>query len=314
MNAAEVASRVYEWIFRPGAVGAARAALPETVGRRAVAARQAKLLIEAARRIAEPGEVLPPGARPPILLAMYRDAIYWALAARYAAGDPPTDLRALWDATPEATLRAAEPDPEALRDLTKVLFDEYAPRSLAVTDDDVAHARLFAEMLVFALGAPRRRLAWLVAQRWGRIALIGVAVLMIVFGVRALAQGPDLAKNKPFRLSADWQGWADCLAHDGCHGLMLHGEMDNNPWVEIDLGAPKRVQRIDVVNREDCCEDRAVPLIVELSSDRNEWTLVARRNEEFKSWTAKFPPRTARYVRLKVLKRTMLHLRSIAVR
>jgi len=37
------------------------------------------------------------------------------------------------------------------------------------------------------------------------------------------------------------------------------------------------------------------------------------RDPEFVTWTATFPPKSARYVRLKVLRPSVLHLRSVAV-
>jgi len=85
-------------------------------------------------------------------------------------------------------------------------------------------------------------------------------------------------------------------------------------WVEIDLGAPRKVRRVEVVNRGDCCADRATPLVAEVSNDRVTWSQVARRDEPFGSWKVSFPPRVARYVRLRAAKHTVLHLQAIAVR
>ena len=96
--------------------------------------------------------------------------------------------------------------------------------------------------------------------------------------------------------------------------MLFRSETENNPWVEIDLGAPTRVHRIEVINRGDCCADRATPMVVEVSTDRASWTQVARRDEDFGSWKTNFPGHIARYVRLRVLKRSVLHLQAIAVR
>jgi hypothetical protein len=315
MRAGDVAKRTYEWIFRPGELRAARAGLPAANDPREAARRQAKLLLEVARRTAEPGEALPPGAQPAVLLSLYRDAIYWGLAARRTGGGPlPSDLRTLWDASnPQTMAAAAAPDNEASAALRRTLFDEYDPRSLAVSDGDAARARSFAEALAWDLEAPRRRVAWILTQRWLRVALIAGAVCLLVVGVRARLQGPDLAAGRPFRISAPWAGWAACVANEDCSHLMFHTDVDNEPWVEIDLGAPKTVHRVDVANRSKCCADRALPLVVELSTDQKAWTRVARRDEPFGIWTAQFRPRVARYVRLKALRRTILHLKSIAV-
>ena len=100
----------------------------------------------------------------------------------------------------------------------------------------------------------------------------------------------------------------------GCNGLVLHTDTEDSPWAEIDLGTPTEVHRVEVVNRGDCCADRAIPMVVELSNDRATWKQVARRDQVFGSWDASFPATTARYVRLRVLKRSVLHLRAITVR
>jgi hypothetical protein len=59
--------------------------------------------------------------------------------------------------------------------------------------------------------------------------------------------------------------------------------------------------------------DRAVPLIVETSVDHNTWTEVARRNDDFDSWKATFPAARVRWVRLRVPRRTYLHLRGVRI-
>ena len=60
--------------------------------------------------------------------------------------------------------------------------------------------------------------------------------------------------------------------------------------------------------------NRAAPLVVELSSDRSAWTKAAQRDTSFVTWTAQFPPTTARYVRLRVARRTFLHLENVSIR
>jgi hypothetical protein len=160
----------------------------------------------------------------------------------------------------------------------------------------------------------RRRIERALIQRWSRLALLGGVALLLVIAARILALGPDLAAGRPFRVSSSWEGWAGCVAHDGCHRLMLHTEIDESPWVEIDLGTARSVRRIEVLNRDDCCASRATPLVAELSADRATWTEVARSDRDFGNWKASFPPRVARFVRLRVPRRSVLHLQSVAVR
>ena len=92
MDARAIPRRVFEWIFRRAALGEARAGLRPPDDPREAAARQARLVLEVARRTAEPAEALPPGGQPAVLLALYRDAIYWALGGA-PAGPRPTARR-----------------------------------------------------------------------------------------------------------------------------------------------------------------------------------------------------------------------------
>src|SRR5262245_52778225 len=134
MDVRALPRKAFEWIFRGAALREARAGVRPADDPREMAARQAKLLLEVARRTAEPGESLPPGAHQAVLLGQYRDAIYWALAAkRPDAAEPPADLRALWDASNPQLSAGSPPDNKASAALRKTLLDDYSPRSLAVT-------------------------------------------------------------------------------------------------------------------------------------------------------------------------------------
>lgn len=316
MNARELLPRLSEWMFRGTALREARTELRQGgAGGREGAVRQAKLLLEIAGRVEQPGEALPPGATAPVLLGLYRDAVYWTLVARRDdPGSAPTDLRALWEASlppvPE-TWPPTEGDPAPVR---RILLDNYAPRSLAGRDEDVARVRAFAQDLVREADAPRRRVGRLLLQRWARIALACAVLVLLALGGLALRRGPNLAKGKPFRLSSTWPGWADCVATNGCFDLMFDTEAQDNPWVEIDLGKPTKVRRLEVLNRGDCCAESASPLVAEVSTDRAKWAQVARIDATFDNWEANFPPHVARYVRLRVARFSSLHLRAIDIR
>jgi hypothetical protein len=316
MNARELLPKLSEWIFRETALREARAKLRRGGAAASEAAvRQAKLLLEIAKRVEQPGEALPPGAPAPVLLGLYRDATYWALAARRDdPGSAPTDLGALWEASrppvPD-TWPPTEGDPVPVR---RILVDNYAPRSLAGHEADVARVSAFARNLVREADAPRRRVERVLLQRWLRIALACAVLVLLALGGQALWRGPNLAKGKPFRLSSTWSGWDGCMATNDCFGLMFDTEAQDNPWVEIDLGKPIKVRRIEVLNRNDCCAENASPLVAEVSTDRAKWTQVARIDATFDNWEASFPPRIARYVRLRVARASSLHLRAIDIR
>ena len=66
--------------------------------------------------------------------------------------------------------------------------------------------------------------------------------------------------------------------------------------------------------RRDCCRDRAFPLAIEGSLDREKWQELGRQTEPFSKWTLELQPTEVRYVRAKALKRTVLHLEGFEVR
>ena len=81
----------------------------------------------------------------------------------------------------------------------------------------------------------------------------------------------------------------------------------------IDLGKVQRISRVVVYNRADCCQERAVPLKIEVSKDGGQYRQVAERKEQFEKWKADFPPTDARYVRLTHLSAMAFHLSEVEV-
>jgi hypothetical protein len=56
-----------------------------------------------------------------------------------------------------------------------------------------------------------------------------------------------------------------------------------------------------------------VPLIVEVSNDDQNFQEVVRRTEIFWTWRPSFPTQHARYLRLRVPRRSILHLEAVNV-
>jgi hypothetical protein len=315
VTASIVFRKIDDWLLRRRLVDEARAELANLGERRTRALEQARLLAEVEGRVENPVETLPPGSAPAVALDLYREAVYWALVAmRPADGEPPSDLRALWDESAAgAFLRLSadgvDVDVGAAR---SVLVDRTGDRALDPKEETVARARQCADALVAHLLAPRRRLGRLLAQRWVRVGLASLAIVLAAVGARRMVVGPNLVAGKTFRASSSWSG---CKGDARCDVLLFHTDVETNPWATVDLGAPTTVRTIEITNREDCCAERAVPLVVEMSDDDNNWTEIARRDEEFKTWKAKLPPKTARYLRFKIPKPgAVLHLRDIVVR
>jgi hypothetical protein len=144
-----------------------------------------------------------------------------------------------------------------------------------------------------------------------------VAVLLAIYSsVQRALRGPDLAAGKPWRASSSA---FECKpAQRECGGahtaIFFHTLQQDQPWVQIDLGSPKKFSRLDVVNRDDCCADRATPLVFEISNDGQQFKEVTRTTEPFDTWDVTFHPVTARYIRLRVDRsRTYMHLVRVSV-
>ena len=125
----------------------------------------------------------------------------------------------------------------------------------------------------------------------------------------------NVALGKRWTASSQSQGMAlsGTLTNSAKH-FFFHTSGQEQPWIEIDLGEPTRVSRLVVVNRDDCCQNRALPLVLEASADHAEWRELARRTQSFDTWRASFDPATARWVRLRASNVGVLHLKRIVIR
>jgi hypothetical protein len=307
MNVRSFLPRIREWLLRTSALREARAAVAGREGHRSRAVAQAQLLTEVARRVAAPIESLPTGSRAAVEIALCRDATYWALAALRPDPTSAPDLATLSAEVPPAELERLAGGADAAERVRRTLTDDVPAHALGATDDDAARVRSFADALVAELDVPRRRVDRVRFQRGWRLGLAAASLLFAGYGVHAVFRGPNLVARKPFRTSSSYP-WCPC------QGLLFHTNEENNPWVEFDLGAVKPIKRLEIENRQECCQERAAPLVAEVSTDRAQWTQVARREKEFDSWTAEFAPRKGRYLRLRVPRTTQFHLHEVAVR
>jgi hypothetical protein len=96
--------------------------------------------------------------------------------------------------------------------------------------------------------------------------------------------------------------------------FFFHTAYEASPWVEIDLGAETPVRSVTVVNRQDCCANRAVPLVIETSLDHAQWRTAATRHRNFARWRARLHGENARWLRLRVQRESNLHLKAVVVR
>jgi hypothetical protein len=136
------------------------------------------------------------------------------------------------------------------------------------------------------------------------VAAGGARVANQLFGPRNIAAG------RPWRTSSAYSGFVagEHRVDGNQSSIFFHTDQDVAPWVEFDLGAPHPVKGLKVVNRSDCCSERAIPLVFEVSNDQNQWREIARRPQTFSIWQQSFEPTPARYLRLRADRRTWLHL------
>jgi hypothetical protein len=314
--------RAWEWLWRGEALRAARSnvAAPSTLAREHL--QRARVATELADRALDPVDPLRAGSGVALALSLYREAAYWSLLANGVAAGA-SDVRQAFAAAPPDLLLYAAGSEDELASVRAALagktFVDTAADTPPTLERDARQAKAFVHALLVRAAGPEERVGELLLQRWFRTAMLllvlsGAAVTAGVAAMRA-NESPDLAAGKPWRASSKL---ADCKPKDRmCAGtrtaILFHTLEQKDPWFEIDLQAPKRFSVVEVLNREDCCPDRALPLVVEVGTDQKSWRVVARRSEPFSSWRAEFKPVTARYVRLRVPRHSILHLERVTV-
>ena len=269
---------------------------------------QARLLAEVARRTAEPVDALPRGNSGVACLVLWREATYWALSAASPDSDPPAELAELWDKADARLVSQAAGGDAFVSAMRQVLVDQTRQGALGTEPAAVRRAGEFVGALIAALGAGERARIRRWMRRARRPALFVGVPLALVLGWLVWPR-PNLATN--YRLSSSMRA---CTELFSCGNAFFHTQEEDSPWIEYDLGEPRVLHRIEVANRSDCCGERTLPLIVELSLDQNNWQEVARITETFNVWKRSLDKPTARYVRLRVGRRSTLHLARVEIR
>jgi hypothetical protein len=156
-------------------------------------------------------------------------------------------------------------------------------------------------------------------QRWFRTTIVGGLMLVFLITIgsigKSLWDGPDLARGRPFRASSYYPGFSPTttVAAENPFRVLFHTREENSPWFEIDLQMERKIRSVWVSNRPDEYGDRALPLILEISSDRKSWMEIAKRDQSFFVWKPRFATKRARYVRLRTPRKTSLHLVKVEV-
>jgi F5/8 type C domain len=140
--------------------------------------------------------------------------------------------------------------------------------------------------------------------------VIGSAGLGMVKMVQQFTKTPDLLAGKPFRLSSELGRSPGSSASK----LLFHTGEDASPWVEYDFGTPTTIKEITIQNRSDCCDENAIPLVVEVGNNQSDWRVVASRKNMFSRVTLTFEPVETRYVRVRTMRPSHLHLEAVEAR
>jgi hypothetical protein len=312
--------RVVEWFWRG-------AALSDERKRTALPGQRAQLLAERARASADAATVTytskhSESSLEAIACELYRQSAYWAACASTIDSQISTSVvdAQVWDkleerlfAPPEGGVKTSDAVRELARSGSFIEFAELPRERLRPV---LLSLRALSSALLKNFNERGARLRELRTQRILRVGSVLLLMFGIVQGVLVRPRFSELAAGKSWRASSDYGG--GCTSpQQTCPedaGYFFHTrENDENPWIEFDLEATRRISTVEVDNRQDCCTERALPLVIEISQDHQTWKSVARRDANFSTWRATFDSVSARWVRLRVLKTSAFHLRAVRI-
>jgi len=247
---------------------------------------------------------------------LYRQSIHWSLAANGSVGGEsgaPQELPAPAAAESGSLERARA-------ELTEKSFHDYAELEPKQQAESAARLESLAKQLLVPLRTVRYQFERIWIQRLLRIGSVLVALALILMAIRSThswsERRRDLAHDATWTTSSRYtMGGCESPAQSCPEGVnyFFHTNSEDSPWVLFDLGSDKPISRTWVENRRDCCAERSVPLVVEVSTDRKTWKQVARRDVIFSIWQAEFPSVRARWVRLRVPRNSILHLATVRI-
>ena len=207
--------------------------------------------------------------------------------------------------------------------LGKMVTNEEGDLQLAgLSDSERERALMGMRVLARGLAAPLEEEAHRARRvrraRWLRATLaVLLGILAVAWFVPRWTVRPNLALHRPVVVSGsdpDFDIDPSRVVDGDKLNLGFHTGTDPNTTVTIDLGSVESIHRVEIYNRFDCCQDRAVPLALQVSSDGSDYETVARETKTFEQWSASLPPKTkARFVRLLHEKDDFFHLAEIEV-
>jgi hypothetical protein len=289
--------------------------------------------LELSERARKPAEPFVHGEADALACDLSGQAITWALRAHLESGEGAVAgfagegvvSSSLWAGVRSEVLLAAAGGERESDDVRNAVvgksFADFADLAPDAARALAARLEAFAEALLLPLRDERRRAERVRVRRaiWALAALVATAVIGL--GVHAALawneERRDLARKATWTTSSIYPIGSCVSPAQTCDegiNFFFHTNQEANPWVRFDLRGRKSISRVVVMNRLDCCHERAVPLVVEVSDDEKQWREVARRTESFATWRTSFPRVRARYVRIRTLGPAMiLHLSRVRI-
>jgi hypothetical protein len=139
----------------------------------------------------------------------------------------------------------------------------------------------------------------------------------VAWGIARASDGPNLARQARVALSSSDPTFgvdAQQVVDGNRKNLGFHTTNQGTKSVTLDLLGIKRIRRVIVYNRADCCQERAVPLALEVSTDGKVFRRLAERQATFSIWKPDLDQTEARFVRLVQTGALHFHLSEIEVR
>jgi hypothetical protein len=325
-------ARAWEWLWRGRALAEARAARADNTPS-ALQQSRARVAAEVAQRTLSAGGPWLSGEADHLAAALFAESIGWSLRVAGGGGTVagqagstlrppgPEELKQLLGVHARLLAEAAG-DEETLQSVVRLLLErDFETAAVSVFDmSRAAHALgKVANRLLLRVDSAQAAVDRLLAQRdWrvGGLVLLLLAIVPATFGVRAyLDARADVSRGKPWTTSSVYEQVCQSPAHacGQAQGYFFSTKKEDGPWLEIDLTRPEAISGAHVENRRDCCLDRVVPLVIEVSSDHRNWREVARTGEAFNEWKVRFPTVVTRWVRFRIPRQSFLHLHDVRV-
>lgn len=319
-----------DWFWLASAERAVRAPDSGPSARVLELSAHASLAFEVAQRTARPTEPFAVEGADALACELFREAIHAALVAHAERGatspeaalsDLATVLERV-DATLLSRIPGAEAELTALRsELATGSFLGFAALPKAEQKKLALRLEALGERLLAPLAGLRQGLERIWARRVLHVSALLALLGALAFGVHAFgewrAQRGDLAARATWVASSDF-GVGGCKSPkqhcEAGQNYFFHTAQEADPALTFDLGKVRQVSGVEIENRLDCCQERADPLVVEVSTNGARWKEVARHTGTFTTWRAPFSTARARYVKIHVpVPSGVLHLSRVRI-